>query len=87
VKLLRKIILTFIMVAVLSLVAGWWFLLSTICSSPTAENPATENTISCNCHGSVVFITPVQDLLLHWLIPVWILLALSGNLVRKWKPS
>ena len=86
-KLLRKIILGFIIAAALGLVAEWWFLLGTICSSPTAANPQTENTILYNCHGSVVFITTVQDALLHWLIPVLFILALSGNLVRKWKPS
>ena len=50
-------------------VGAWWILLGTLCQAPSAPVAATGNVIQYNCHGSVVFITPFQNRLLHWLIP------------------
>ena len=47
----------------------WWILLGTICQSPSAPVAVTGNVIPYNCHGSLVFITLLQNRLLHWLIP------------------
>ena len=47
----------------------WIYLLSTICSAPRMPNPTTGNLIAYNCHGSIVFISQAQHVLLLWLIP------------------
>ena len=49
---------------------------ATICSNPRAPVPETQHVIPYNCHGMTVFISNVQDSLLHWLFPVFMLLSL-----------
>ena len=63
---LAVLLLTVCMVAGVGI---WWILLGTICQEPSAPVAATGNVVQYNCHGSVVFITQFQNLLLHWLIP------------------
>lgn len=61
----------------------WIFLLSNICSSPRLPVTATGNTISYNCHGTVVFITVVQYVLLMFLIPLAILVGFCGKVAAR----
>jgi hypothetical protein len=64
----------------------WWILLGTICQGPSVPVAATGRTVQYNCHGSVVFITPFQDRLLHWLIPVMFVVGGFGQwLIRRYK--
>ena len=55
---------------------AWAVLAATICSNPRGPVPETQHVIPYNCHGMTVFISNVQDLLLHWLFPVFMLLSL-----------
>jgi hypothetical protein len=61
----------------------WIFLLSTICSSPLAPEAATGHVISYNCHGTLVFISRTQNILLYGLIPALVLAGVCGRAVRK----
>jgi hypothetical protein len=63
--------------------ALWFLLLGTICSSPRSPIVATGNTISYNCHGSIVFITSVQHASLIWLIPALVLAGICGTAASK----
>jgi len=38
--------------------------------------PETQHVIPYNCHGMTVYISNVEDWLLHWLFPVFMLLSL-----------
>lgn len=62
---------------------AWFVLLGTICSEPKAPVIATNHAIQYNCHGSIVYITPFQDALLHWLIPIMLLVMLLWKAVKK----
>jgi hypothetical protein len=62
-------------------VAVWFLLLGTICSSP--QSPDAANSITYNCHGSIVYITEFQHLLLTWLIPVLVVVGAAGVAVKK----
>jgi hypothetical protein len=61
--------------------AAWFILLGTICSSP--QSPDTANSITYSCHGSIVYITEFQHLLLTWLIPVLFVVGFIGVAVNK----
>jgi len=61
----------------------WVLLLSTICSSPRFPVAATGNTVSYNCHGSIVFITSLQHALLMWLIPALVVAGVCGIAATK----
>jgi hypothetical protein len=63
--------------------AIWWYLLSTICRSPTAPVEATGNIFQYNCHGSIVFITLLQERLLHWLIPALFVVGIFGVSLQR----
>jgi hypothetical protein len=63
--------------------ALWIYLLSTICSSPSAPDAVSGNIIAYNCHGSTVFISRTQDILLVGLIPVLIVVGACGLAARK----
>jgi len=61
----------------------WIFLLSTICSSPSAPDAATGNIIAYNCHGTLVFISRTQNILLIGLIPALVVAGVCGKAARK----
>jgi len=82
-KALRKILLAAILAPLLAAVLAWWALLGNICSSPQAANDSTQNTIPYNCHGSTVFITPLQNAQLRWSIPISFLLILAARAVQN----
>ena len=85
-KILRRVLLFLIMFLVVLVVAIWWHLLDGLCVSPSVPNFSTRNTIPYNCHGSIVYLSPVQNVLLDWLIPILFMLIAAGHFVRKWKP-
>ena len=85
-KLLRKVLLVTIFGVLAAMTLGWGSLLNRICSSPAVASPLTRNTVAYDCHGSFVFITPVQHAILTWGWVPFFALIFVGNLVRKWQP-
>src|SRR5262245_18589276 len=77
VPLLWVVLLAFCLACVVACVVAWFVLLSTICSSPRAPIPQ-QHVIPYNCHGMTVFLSPLQDAMLHWLGPVGLLGILVG---------
>jgi hypothetical protein len=69
-QLLWKLLFVFFVACTLAGLGAWFTLLSTICSNPRAPMPETQHVIAYNCHGMTVFITPLANAMLHWLIPV-----------------
>jgi len=61
----------------------WWNLLGNICSSPSNPSTATRHIVQYNCHGQILYITPAEDFLLHWLIPILIVVMLIGKAIDK----
>jgi hypothetical protein len=39
--------------------------------------------IAYNCHGSIVFLTRIQDILITWLIPALVVAGACGLAARK----
>jgi hypothetical protein len=66
-----------------ALVVLWVLVLTTLCASPLLPNPSTGNTISYNCHGTIVYITPFRHAVLIWLIPVLVLIGLCAKAANK----
>src|SRR5262245_58645595 len=58
---------------VVACVVAWGILLSTICSNPRTPVPHTQHVVPYNCHGMKVFISPLEDAMLHWLVPLELL--------------
>ena len=82
ISLLGAVLLGLAFAALLACVTAWFVLLTNICSNPRVANPATLNTIPYSCHGATVFITPVQEDLLHWLGPAGLgLIVIMGVIV------
>jgi hypothetical protein len=63
--------------------ALWIYITSTVCSSPSAPDVASGHVIAYNCHGSIIFITRTQDILLKWLIPALVVAGVCGLAARK----
>ena len=61
----------------------WIFLLSAICSSPLAPDAATGHIIAYNCHGTLVFISRTQNILLFGLIAALVVAGLCAMAARK----
>jgi len=70
------LLFAFCLAGLVACVAAWFVLLSTICSSP--RTPAPQAQVAYSCHGMTVFISPLQDALLHWLTPTGLLFILLG---------
>ena len=79
IQLLWKVLLAFFVACTLASLGAWFILLSTICSNPRTPMPETQHVIAYNCHGMTVFISPFENAMRYWLIPVeglFILLSL-----------
>jgi hypothetical protein len=76
IPLLWTLLLAFFFACVVACVVAWFILLSTICSNPRTPVPQAQHVIPYNCHGMKVFISPVQDAMLHWLVPAELLFLL-----------
>jgi hypothetical protein len=61
----------------------WIYVTSTVCSAPSAPDAVTGNVIAYNCHGSMVFISRTQDILLKGLVPALVVAGVSGLAARK----
>jgi hypothetical protein len=64
------VLFAFFVVCALASLSAWGILLTTFCSHPRTPVPETQHVIAYNCHGMTVFITPLENALRHWLIPV-----------------
>jgi len=76
-----KVILRLVQIGLGAAILGWWLLLSTICSSP--KQASGNHFITYNCHGAILFITPLQDYLLKWTIPACFVLIVFGQFIQK----
>ena len=72
----RKLSLAFLVACTFLALGAWAVLAATTCSNPRAPVPETQHVIPHNCHGMTVYISSVQESLLHWLFPVFLLLSL-----------
>lgn len=68
----------FCYLSLLVFVIAWFVLLTNICSNPRTPNAATQNVHAYSCHGTIVYITPVEERLLHGLPPVGLALGIAG---------
>jgi hypothetical protein len=68
--MLWKVLLGISSAGALACVLAWYVLLFNICSNPRQVDAATRNTIPYSCHGTTVFITPLQQAVLEWDGPV-----------------
>jgi len=76
ISLLWTLLLALFCACVVACVGAWFVLLSTICSNPRTPVPQAQHVIPYNCHGMRVFISPLQDAMLHWLGPIGLLFIL-----------
>lgn len=82
-KRIWKILEAVLMTCLIAGVGVWWSLLGTICSEPREPNVMTHHTVVYNCHGTVVFITPLRSALVQWLIPALLLVGVAWTAVNK----
>jgi hypothetical protein len=78
-----KIIEKILMACLAVIMVMWWGALGTVCSEPAEQNVATRHVISFNCHGTVVFITPLRSALLTWLMPMFLVVGLAWRAAQK----
>ena len=69
-------------VCALAVVLAWFVLQYGICDNPRVLDAATGHTFPHHCHGTTVFITPIEHYLLYGLIPGFFLLALAHFALR-----
>jgi len=73
-----------ILTACLAVIMGmWWVVLGTVCSEPAEPSVTTHHMIPFNCHGTVVFITPLRSALLTWLMPMFLVVGLFWRAAEK----
>ena len=77
----RKLALALLVACSLFVLSAWAVVAATICSNPRSPEPETQQIIPYNCHGMTVFISGIQDSLLHWLFPIFALLSLVTVIV------
>jgi len=69
-RLLWKLLLALFSACTFACVAAWGVLLTTLCSNPRTPVPATQHVNAYSCHGMTVFISPLENAMLHWLVPL-----------------
>lgn len=82
-KTMWKLLAAILVVCLIGGLITWSVLLGTICSEPRTPIAATNHIVQYNCHGAIVYITPFQNRLLEWLVPIMLLAMVSLNAVRK----
>ena len=70
IQLLWKVLLAFFVACTFASLGAWGVLLTTICSNPRTPMAETQHVIAYNCHGMTVFISHLENAMLHWLIPL-----------------
>ena len=65
-------------------IAVWLWLMWAVTSSPLQPSSSTSQIVQYNNHGTIHFLTPLQDALLDWLIPAFfVFLLLRAVAVRR----
>ena len=65
---------------------AWFWVLGKLCVEPAQFDAATAHIVAYNCHGRTVFITPLDNGLRQWLVPVQALLMVGYKLLRdRWQ--
>lgn len=82
-NLWRKILLVAFIAAFIGCFITWCYLLGSFHLEPKVPNLATHNIVPINLHGSIHYITPLQDFLLHWLVPMGFSLQLLLAFIFK----
>jgi hypothetical protein len=59
---------------------AWAFLLTTICSNPRTPVLETRHVTAYSCHGTTVFISDLENTMLHWTLPIGGVFILLGIL-------
>ena len=78
-KIIKKIL-----TACLAVIMGmWWLVLGTVCSEPAEPSVTSHHVIPFNCHGTVVFITPLRSALLTWLMPMFLVVGQAWLAAQK----
>ena len=67
-RLLWKLLLGFFVTCTLASLAAWGALLTSFCSNPRIPGP--DYVTPYSCHGMTVYISPLEDALRYWLIPL-----------------
>jgi hypothetical protein len=67
---LWKWLFVFFVACTLASCVAWSVVLTRACSNPRKPVPEAQQVIPYNCHGMTVFISPLEDALRHWLLPV-----------------
>ena len=75
-KLRWKLLLAFFVAGACASLAAWAIVAATLCSNPRQPVPETQHVIAYNCHGMTVFLSPFQEAMRHWLIPLFVFLSL-----------
>jgi hypothetical protein len=70
VRLIWKALLALFVTCALASLIAWGVLLTAICSGTRKAMPETQHVIPYSCHGMTVYMSPLQDALRHWLIPI-----------------
>ncbi len=65
-----KLLFVFFVACTLSSFMAWSVVLTRACANPRKPLPETQQVIPYNCHGMTVFLSPLEDALRHWLLPV-----------------
>ena len=63
-----KLLVAFFVACALGSLGAWVALLTSICSGP--RTPGADHSIAHGCHGMTVYMSDLQNTLLHWLLPV-----------------
>jgi hypothetical protein len=69
-----KVLLALFVACTLGSLVAWGVLLTSFCASnPRTPVTETQHVIAYSCHGMTVFISPLQDAMRDWLIPIGML--------------
>lgn len=75
-RLFWKLLFGFLVVCALSSLVAWGVLLTSFCSNPRKPSPDGQYIVAYSCHGMTVFISPAQEAMREWLIPLGMLFVL-----------
>ena len=84
-RLVSKVLFALFATCAIGSMLAWAILLTSVCSNPRRPMLETRHTIPYNCHGMTVYMTPLEDALRTWLVPIGcvfiVLTIVAGALV------
>ncbi len=69
-KILWKFLAALFVACALASLVAWGVLLTSFCSHSRTPVPQAQQVITYSCHGMIVYITPVENAMRDWLIPL-----------------